>query len=96
MTDDDGSVLVTKADRDAAFNTRVRLSKSEWLTLYEAFARHRKQAIEAQDAEIKRLREALGWFINDKRFVVQVGGNPNVVPSMIDAATKIYFGEGND
>ena len=52
--------------------------------------------IEAQAAEIYGLRKALGWFVNDVRFVVQVGGNPNVVPGMIDAATKIYFGEGND
>ena len=36
-------------------------------------------------AENKRLREALGWFLNDSRFVVQVGGNPNVVPQMIEA-----------
>jgi hypothetical protein len=42
--------------------------------------------IEAQAAEIKRLREALGWFLNDSRFVVQVGGNPNIVPPMIEAA----------
>ena len=37
-------------------------------------------------AENERLREALGWFLNDSRFVVQVGGNPNVVPQMIEAA----------
>ena len=37
-------------------------------------------------AENERLREALGWFLNDSRFVIQVGGNPNVVPQMIEAA----------
>lgn len=42
---------------------------------------------------IEELTKALGWFVNDTRFVVQVGGNPNVVPGMIDAATKIYFGD---
>jgi len=42
--------------------------------------------IEALSAENERLREALGWFLNDSRFVVQVGGNPNVVPQMIEAA----------
>ena len=52
--------------------------------------------IETQAHEIERLRVALGWFVNNKSFVVQVGGNPNVVPSMIATATKIYFGEGND
>ena len=43
-------------------------------------------------ARIEELTKALGWFVNDTRFVVQVGGNPNVVPGMIEAATKIYFG----
>lgn len=42
--------------------------------------------IEALIAENEKLREALGWFLNDSRFVVQVGGNPNVVPQMIEAA----------
>ena len=42
--------------------------------------------IEALSAENKRLREALGWFLNDSRFVVQVGGNPNVVPQMLAEA----------
>ena len=42
--------------------------------------------IEALEAEVERLREALGWFLNDSRFVVQVGGNPYVVPQMIEAA----------
>ena len=46
---------------------------------------------EAAD-RIEELTKALGWFVNDVRFVVQVGGNPNVVPGMIEAATKIYFG----
>ena len=40
----------------------------------------------ALEAEIEQMREALGWFLNDSRFVVQVGGNPNVVPQMIEAA----------
>lgn len=42
--------------------------------------------IETLSAENERLRAALGWFLNDSRFVVQVGGNPNVVPQMIEAA----------
>ncbi len=42
--------------------------------------------LEAQATEIARLREALGWFLTDSRFVIQVGGNPNVVPQMIAAA----------
>lgn len=50
-----------------------------------------RQLMDAKQ-EIERLREALGWFINDKRFVVQVGGNPNVVPQMI-AAARVALGE---
>lgn len=50
---------------------------------------------EAAD-RIEELTKALGWFVNDVRFTVQVGGNPLTVPGMIDAATKIYFGEGHD
>jgi len=48
--------------------------------------------IELQNQDIGRLREALGWFLNDSRFVVQVGGNPNVVPQMI-AEARAALGE---
>ena len=34
---------ITQDDRDAAFDTGLRLNKSEWETLYLAFARHRKE-----------------------------------------------------
>lgn len=81
-------------DNDKALVKRLRWSASGKVGAEQArLERNAADRIEAQAAEIERLREALGWFINDKRFVVQVGGNPNVVPSMIDAATKIYFGE---
>ena len=52
--------------------------------------------IETQAREIERLREALGWFLNDSRFVVQVGGNPNVVPQMIEAARAALAGDSHD
>ncbi len=55
-------------------------------TNFCATCKEQADRIEAQAAEIERLREALGWFLNDSRFVVQVGGNPNVVPQMIEAA----------
>lgn len=32
---------VTQADRDRAFSTGIRLSKREWIEVYEAFAAHR-------------------------------------------------------
>jgi hypothetical protein len=90
MTDDDKGLIILLTEWDK------RESKELSPSVAHHIAGHiiaMKANIEAQAAEIERLREALGWFINDKRFVVQVGGNPNVVPSMIDAATKIYFGE---
>jgi hypothetical protein len=42
--------------------------------------------IDALRAENARLREALGWFLTDERFVVSVGGNPNVVDGMLSQA----------
>lgn len=39
---------------------------------------------------IEQLREALGWFLNDERFRVAVGGNPNVVDRMIAEAWERY------
>lgn len=79
MTEDD-KVLVD----------RLR-GKAEWLDpeidmVEEWEASDAADRIEALSAENERLREALGWFLNDSRFVVQVGGNPNVVPQMIEAA----------
>ena len=44
------------------------------------------EKVKKLEVENARLREALGWFLLDSRFVVQVGGNPNVVPQMIEAA----------
>jgi hypothetical protein len=70
-------------DNDKALVERLRSSIVGKLPNYIDDAADR---IEAQAAEIERLREALGWFLNDSRFVVQVGGNPNVVPQMIEDA----------
>jgi hypothetical protein len=55
-----------------------------------------RAAIAEAEAENARLREALGWFLNDSRFVVQVGGNPNVVPQMIEAARQALGDKTND
>jgi len=57
-------------------------SLSQYCTNCEAQAK----TIEALQADNAKMREALGWFLNDSRFVVQVGGNPYVVPQMIEAA----------
>lgn len=40
--------------------------------------------------QVASLRRALGWFVDDERFDVAVGGNPNVVEPMIGEAQRIY------
>jgi hypothetical protein len=45
-----------------------------------------------QARRVEGLTEALGWFVNDERFQVGVGGNPNVVEKMIADAKAIYQG----
>ena len=42
--------------------------------------------IAALRARVVKLEEALNWFLNDERFQVGVGGNPNVVKKMIEDA----------
>jgi hypothetical protein len=49
--------------------------------------------LEVLEAENKRLREALGWFLEDGRFQVGVGGNPIAVEKMISAARAALKGE---
>lgn len=73
MTDDDKALV-------------ERLRGMETYGYQSVLAYEAADRIEALSAENERLREALGWFLNDSRFVVQVGGNPNVVPQMIEAA----------
>lgn len=43
-----------------------------------------------EQSMVEKLREALGWFLDDERFQVGVGGNPNVVESMIFEAKRRY------
>jgi hypothetical protein len=82
MTDDD-KALVEQLEA-LAVNSE---GQDDWLVMSDAADR-----IEALSAENERLREALGWLLNDSRFVVQVGGNPNVVPQMI-AEARAALGE---
>lgn len=49
-----------------------------------------RKRIAELEAHSERLRVALGWFVDDKRFVVGVGGNPNVVEPMIAEARRLY------
>ena len=42
--------------------------------------------INALLARVEALEEALGWFLTDERFIVSVGGNPNVVDKMLSQA----------
>ena len=41
---------------------------------------------------ITALEEALRWFLEDPRFVVSVGGNPNVVDRMLAEARRRALG----
>jgi hypothetical protein len=38
-----------------------------------------------------KLREALSWFVDDPRFDVQVGGNPQAVQRMVEEASAVYI-----
>jgi hypothetical protein len=49
--------------------------------------------IEALEARNKKLEEALSWFLEDERFQVAVGGNPNAVENMLSAARSALRGE---
>lgn len=44
---------------------------------------------------IERLSRALGYFLNDHRFTVSVGGNPDAVDEMLDEAMNIYVVDGS-
>lgn len=67
-------IFETHAEAITAWNTRAEGSEAQAKT------------IEALQADNAKLRAALGWFLNDSRFVVQVGGNPYAVPQMIEDA----------
>ena len=43
---------------------------------------------------IAALEDALRWFLEDPRFVVSVGGNPNVVDRMLADARRALTPEG--
>lgn len=73
---------------EAQANTieELRAANERWVNAFKLAEECANGRIEALQAENAKLREALGWFLNDSRFVVQVGGNPYVVPQMIEAA----------
>ena len=50
---------VTPEDRDRAWNTGLRLNKTEWEALYDAFARHREQATHPASADVAAEVEAM-------------------------------------
>ncbi len=47
------------------------------------------ERIETLTARVARAEAALRWFLQDERFTVAVGGNPNVVEKMLAAARAI-------
>lgn len=84
MTDDDKALMETI--KDAVLHGTGFMKNGKHVPIDDVYLDPRDARIEALSAENERLREALGWFLNDSRFIVQVGGNPNVVPQMIEAA----------
>ena len=64
----------------------LRAANERWAIAFNLAEERAIDAIKTLQADNAKLREALGWFLNDSRFVVQVGGNPYVVPQMIEAA----------
>ena len=84
MTDDDKALMETI--KDAVLHGTGFMKNGKHVPIDDVYLDPRDARIEALSAENERLREALGWFLNDSRFVVQVGGNPNVVPQMIEEA----------
>lgn len=86
-------VAQPKPDDDLADRLRTGLAGSTELPSMEEVSAAYLAALDqiadlhaAVVAERNRLRAALGWFLNDTRFVVSVGGNPNAVDEMIRAA----------
>ena len=80
---------MTNDDKALVERLRFYATEAQLGAYYDDDTRQVDQAadrIEALSEENERLREALGWFLNDSRFVVQVGGNPYVVPQMIEEA----------
>ena len=75
---------------EAQANTiqELRAANERWVIAFNQAEERANGRIEALQADKAKLREALGWFLNDSRFVVQVGGNPYAVPQMIEDARE--------
>lgn len=75
---------------EAQANTieELRAANERWVIAFKQAEERANGRIEALQADREKLREALGWFLNDSRFVVQVGGNPYAVPQMIEDARE--------
>lgn len=58
-------------------------------TLLRALDAERARRVEVE-GRLGRTAEALGWFLHDERFRVAVGGNPNVVESMLTEARAVH------
>lgn len=74
---EDLRAIINRAWEAPAFNSA--------LTAAEARA-------EAAEARVGELEAALTWFLDDPRFQVAVGGNPDVVERMITEATRTLKG----
>lgn len=95
----DDPLCAEAADRIAALEAeRDRLrtdctNRHAELMQYVQRAEELGSQIDALEARVRELREALGWFICDERFQVAVGGNPNVVDAMLSRARALVQNE---
>src|SRR6185312_13243588 len=76
-----------------AENERLRADVSESRRKGHMNTKAAHEERDRANAENERLREALNWFLNDDRFQVFVGGNPNVVTKMFAEARASLSGE---
>ena len=68
------------------------------LARLKAFCNALEPELSAAQARVRVLEGALRWFLEDERFQVAVGGNPNVVERMIKRARQALTqteGEGS-
>jgi len=64
----------------------VEMTWEEYARCQKAFSLQMLESCRRLDKQVAQLTEALSWFLEDDRFHVAVGGNPNVVDKMINEA----------
>ncbi|MEO0975984.1 MAG: hypothetical protein AAFY24_01945 [Pseudomonadota bacterium] len=64
----------------------VEMTWEEYARCQKGFSLQMLKSCRGLEKQVAELAEALSWFLDDDRFHVAVGGNPNVVEKMIDEA----------